>query len=149
LTKSNTFDSLGMSDEEMVEEVERSGKLPNKFDFTGQVIFISNLPESKFDKALLSRSLHVDVHLNREELLERMRSIMRRLAPDVEFDKKVEALEFLSDICDKYPTKFDLNIRTLIHAINLRAHNEQMIQVGDKEEPVWKLLIRKYLIKSR
>jgi hypothetical protein len=149
LTKSNTFDSLGMSDEEMAEEVERSGKLPNKFDFTGQVIFISNLPESKFDKALLSRSLHVDVHLNREELLERMRLIMRRLAPDVEFDKKVEALEFLSDICDKYPTKFDLNIRTLIHAINLRAHNEQMIQVGDKEEPVWKLLIRKYLIKSR
>jgi len=42
-----------------------------------------------------------------------------------------------------------LNIRTLIHSINLRAHNEELIKVGDQEVPVWKLLIKKYLVKSR
>ena len=149
LTKGNTFDSTGMEEEEIEDNFNTSGKFPNKFDFTGHIIFISNLPESKFDKALLSRSLHVDVHLNKEELLDRMRSIMKRLAPDVEYDQKLEALDYLTYICNTYPTKFDLNIRTLIHSINLRAHNEEMIRVGEQEVPVWKLLIKKYLVKSR
>ena len=149
LTKTNSFDSFGMSEEELEKEVEETGKMPNRFNFGGQVIFISNLPEHKFDKALLSRSLHVDVHLNKMELFDRMRSIMKKLSPDVDYYKKLEALEYLSYVCSTYPTKFDLNIRTLIHAINLRAHNEEMIKVGDKEEPAWKMLIRKYLIKSR
>jgi len=149
LTKSNTFDSTGMSDEEIEEQSETSGKLPNKFDFIGHIIFISNLPESKFDKALLSRSLHVDVHLNKEELLDRMKSIMKRISPDVEYDQKLEALDYLTYICNTYPTKFDLNIRTLIHSINLRAHNEELIKVGGQEVPVWKLLIKKYLVRSR
>lgn len=149
LSKGNTFDSIGMSDEEISQQAETSGKLPNKFDFVGQIIFISNLPEEKFDKALLSRSLHVDVHLNKQELIERMRTIMRRLSPDVDIEKKTEALDYLTQICDNYPTKFDLNIRTLIHSINLRAHNEEMVRVGEQEMPIWKLLIKKYLVKSR
>jgi hypothetical protein len=149
LTKGNTFDSSGMEEEEIEDNFNTSGKFPNKFDFTGHIIFISNLPESKFDKALLSRSLHVDVHLNKVELLERMKNIMKRLAPDVEYDQKLEALDYLTYICNTYPTKFDLNIRTLIHSINLRAHNEELIRVGEQEVSVWKLLIKKYLVKSR
>jgi DNA polymerase III delta prime subunit len=149
LTKGNTFDSAGMSEEEIEDQSNTSGKLPNRFDFTGHIIFISNLPESKFDKALLSRSLHVDVHLNKVELFERMKNIMKKLAPDVEQEQKQEALDYLTYICNTYPTKFDLNIRTLIHSINLRAHNEELIRVGDQEVPVWKLLIKKYLVKSR
>jgi hypothetical protein len=138
-----------MSEKEMDDEFLKSGKYPNKFDFKGQVIFISNLSESKFDKALLSRSLHVDVHLNKQELFERMKNIMKRISPDVDYNKKLEALDYLNFICNNYPTKFDLNIRTLIHSINLKSHNEDTIQVGEKQEPIWKLLIKKYLVKSR
>jgi len=149
LSKGNTFDSTGMSDSEIQEEYETRNKLPNKFEFTGQIIFISNLPESKFDSALLSRSLHVDVHLNKEELLDRMREIMRKLTPNVDMEKKEEALEYLSYITNNYPTKFDMNIRTLIHSINLRANNEDKIKIGDKEEFIWKLLIKKYLVRLK
>jgi hypothetical protein len=149
LTKGNTFDSFGMDEAEIQEEFDSTGKLPNKFQFTGQIIFISNLPEDKFDSALLSRSLHIDVHLSRKELFERMREIMRKLAPDVDMAKKEESLEFLYQITSSYPTKFDLNIRTLIHSINLRANNEDKMKIGDKEEFIWKLLIKKYLLKSR
>lgn len=149
LTKGNTFNSIGMDDNEIQEEYETSGKLPNKFEFVGQIIFISNLPESKFDNALLSRSLHVDVHLSRRELFERMSEIMKKLSPDVDITKKEEALEYLTHITENYPTKFDLNIRTLIHSINLRANNEDTIVIGGKEEFVWKLLVKKYLIKSK
>ena len=149
LTKGNTFDSVGMSDSEQEEQFKNTGKYPNKFSFTGQIIFISNLTENDFSEALLSRSLHVDVHLNKEELFDRMKDIMKKLVPDVEEDKKLEALEYLSYVCSSYPTKFDLNIRTLIHSINLRANNEDVIKIGEKEEEAWKLLIKKYLIKGR
>ena len=149
MTKGNTFDSIGMSDEEIESEFGESGKYPNKFTFTGQIIFISNLPENAFDKAILSRSLHVDVHLNREELLERMREIMKKISPDIDYETKLEALEYLADVVNRYPTKFDLNVRTLIHSINLRANNEETMRIGNREESIWKLLIKKYLIKTR
>ena len=149
LTKGNTFNSMGMDVAEIQQEYEDTGKLPNKFPFIGQIIFISNLSENRFDKALISRSLHVDVHLNKQELHDRMKEIMRKLCPAVDMDKKEEALDYLTYITNNYPTKFDMNIRTLIHSINLRANNEEIMRIGDKEEYIWKLLIKKYLIKSR
>ncbi len=149
LTKGNTFDSAGMTDSDMEVEHETSGKVPNKFEFDGQIIFISNLPEEKFDKALLSRSLHVDVHLNKKELFDRMKDIMTKICPDVEQEQKEEALEYLMFVTSNYPTKFDMNIRTLIHSINLRAHNDETITIGNQQESVWKLLIKKYLVKTK
>jgi hypothetical protein len=130
-------------------EHETSRKVPNKFEFDGQIIFISNLPEEKFDKALLSRSLHVDVHLNKKELFDRMKDIMTKICPDVEQEQKEEALEYLMFVTSNYPTKFDMNIRTLIHSINLRAHNDETITIGNQQESVWKLLIKKYLVKTK
>lgn len=149
LTKGNTFDSSEMTDSDMEVEYESSGKVPNKFEFDGQIIFISNLPEDKFDKALLSRSLHVDVHLNKKELFDRMKDIMAKICPDVEQEQKEEALEYLMYVTSNYPTKFDMNIRTLIHSINLRAHNDGTIELGGREESIWKLLIKKYLVKTK
>jgi hypothetical protein len=52
-------------------------------------------------------------------------------------------------ITDNYPTKFDLNIRTLIHSINLRLGNEETMTISGVKEPVWKLLIKKYLVKTK
>ncbi len=149
LTKGNTFDSTQMTDSDIQMEFETSKKLPNKFEFDGQIIFISNLPEDKFDRALLSRALHVDVHLNKRELFDRMKEIMRKICPDVDERMKEEALEYLTHVTTTYPTKFDMNIRTLIHSINLRAHNDDTITIGDRVEPIWKLLIKKYLVKTK
>lgn len=149
-TKGNTFDSTNMSDLEIQTKWEENERiLPNRFEFKGRVIFISNLPEEKFDDALISRSLHVDVHLNKQEIISRMKDIMSKMLPDVPMDKKEEALEYLTFITDNYPVKFDLNIRTLIHSINLRAGNEEMMTIAGREEFVWKLLVKKYLIKTK
>ena len=142
------FDSTGMTDEQIEEEYNSSGKLPNKFEFKGKIIFISNLPEDKFNDALLSRSLHVDVQLNKEELYDRMKEIMVKISPDVDDNVKKEALNYLIFVTNAYPVKFDLNIRTLIHSINLRCGNDEEIKIGEKSEKVWKLLIKKYLIKK-
>jgi hypothetical protein len=147
-TKGNTFDSFGMSDEEIQQKYEEDpSKLPNKFQFKGQIIFISNLPESKFDKAILSRSLHVDVNLSKSELYDRMRQIMKKISPELDDDIKNEALNYLIYVTETFPVKFDLNIRTLIHSINLRAGNDEIIEIGGEKEEAWKLLIKNYLIK--
>lgn len=151
ITKGTTFDSTGMSDVEIEEKYQESdGRLlPNRFGFSGQIIFISNLTEDKFDDAILSRSLHVDVNLNKNEIIGRMRDIMSRISPEVDMGIKEEALDYLIFITGNYPVKFDLNIRTLIHSINLRIGNEEMMSIGGREEPVWKLLIKKYLVKTK
>jgi len=150
MTKGNTFDSMGMSDEEIEATYQEDpSKLPNKFGFNGQVIFISNLPEDKFDDALLSRSLHVDVHLNKSELIERMKTLMHKISPELDDELKQEALDYLIYVTETYPVKFDLNIRTLIHSINLRAGNDEDITIGERSEKVWKLLIKKYLVKAK
>ena len=74
---------------------------------------------------------------------------MSRISPEINPQMKEEALDYLIYITDNYPVKFDLNIRTLIHSINLRAGNDQLMSIGGREEPVWKLLIKKYLVKTK
>ena len=140
-----------MTDEEVQAEYGATDgkKLPNRYEFKGKIIFISNLDDDKFDVALISRSLHVNVKLNRKEVIDRMTELMKKMAPDVADDKKQEALLYLNYITENYPVKFDLNVRTLIHAINLRANNETKIKIGDREEDTWKLLLKKYLIKVK
>jgi predicted 3-demethylubiquinone-9 3-methyltransferase (glyoxalase superfamily) len=151
ITKGNTFDSTGMSDAEIQATYdEKGGKLlPNRFEFKGQVIFISNLGEEKFDSAILSRSLHVDVNLSKSEVINRMKEILKRISPEVDMGIKEEALDYLIWVTDNYPVKFDLNLRTLIHSVNLRIGNEDTIVIDGREEFIWKLLIKKYLIKIK
>jgi hypothetical protein len=145
------YDPDDMTDIDMDIKWEQDKKLPTQFVFDGQVIFVSNLPEAKFDKALISRSLHVDVNLDKDEIISRMRDIMMKMLPKVEMYKKAEAFDYLVYVINNYPTKFDLNIRSLIHAINLRSNpeNEANESIGGVSEPAWKWLIKQYLVKSR
>lgn len=148
---SSYYDGEGMTDMQLDEMYEKDGKLPKSFIFQGQIIFVSNLSETQFDDAIISRSLHVDVTLTREEVIKRIRQIMVRISPEVEPVKREEAFAYLLEITANYPTKFDLNIRTLIHTINLRSspENEEIITVGDVSMPAWRWLVKQYLIKDK
>lgn len=66
-------------------------------------------------------------------------------------DKKEEAFDFLVFVTNNYPTKFDLNIRTLIHAINLRSNcRKSTIRIyWWCHKTVWKWLIKQYLVKTK
>ena len=145
------YDPDDMTDIDMDIKWENEKKLPTQFVFDGQVIFVSNLPEEKFDKKLISRSLHVDVNLDKDEILARMRDIMIKMLPKIEMYKKVEAFDYLLFVINNYPTKFDLNIRSLIHAINLRSNpeNEANESIGGINEPAWKWLIKSYLVRNK
>lgn len=50
--------------------------IPGKFYFEGSMIFISNMPASKIEGAILSRSMFIDIHLAARDVQKRIMSIM-------------------------------------------------------------------------
>lgn len=71
-------------------------KFPSTFDFTGRVIFISNLKREEFDSAIMSRSAKINMDLTQEEILKRMRTILPHLGgDDVSMEDKEALLEHL------------------------------------------------------
>ena len=53
-----------------------TARYPSIFFFTGKMIFISNMPGSKLDQAVMSRSIFIDVQLRAEDVLNRIMSIV-------------------------------------------------------------------------
>ena len=93
-------------------------KYPNTFEFTGRVIFISNIHESKMDKAIKSRSFVIDITLKAKDVFNRMKSIINEILPNVTLSEKQKVLEFLkekSQLGEK-----DVDIRTLINGIKCK-----------------------------
>ncbi len=84
-------------------------KFPNKFNFEGQVIFISNIHASKIDSAVKSRSLTIDITLSRESVIKRLQSILDKIGGDLPLQDKQDVLDFLAE---NY--KNELNIRSFI-----------------------------------
>lgn len=71
-------------------------KYPSTFDFTGRVVFISNLKKEEFDTAIMSRSAKINMDLSPSQILDRMRKILPTLGgTDVSVEQKEELLEHL------------------------------------------------------
>lgn len=89
--------------------------LPRSFEFTGGVIFISNMPMHKIPQAIISRSAPADVSMTRPEIIERMRQIVAKgeFLKDVEDHFKQDALNFIADQINN-PQIRTFNLRTLI-----------------------------------
>lgn len=83
---------------------------PNSFDFTGNIIFISNKSSKDIDNAILTRSLVVDLSMTSTEKIERMSSIINDILPTYDILEKTKALSFLN----KNKDDIELSIRSLI-----------------------------------
>lgn len=90
-------------------------ELPNKFEFTGRVIFISNLPLVKFPQPLLSRAMKVDLTLNTEEKVDRIAHVFKE--DEYMKEEKADVLAFIKKNVEKIT---DLNIRSAFNALTLR-----------------------------
>ncbi|MHB8123969.1 MAG: hypothetical protein ACYDG4_17920 [Desulfuromonadaceae bacterium] len=101
----------------------RDDDLPKSFIYTGRIIFISNLPESKIDQAIRSRSAVIDVSMTTDEVVDRMGVMIEEdeFLPEFEKNIKVDALVFIA----KMKTKMrEINLRTLITVCKVRAADE-------------------------
>lgn len=94
-------------------------KYPSMFPFEGKVIFISNLPFSKFDTAILSRSAKIDMTLTQQQVFERMKSILPYLGgTSARIDQKEALLDHLIEL---YASKqmVSVTLREFVKGIKL------------------------------
>ena len=91
----------------------RDDDLPKTFEFTGRVIFVSNMPLEKIDQAIRTRCMVVDLSMTEGQKLERMEVIAKsdEFLPEVSNDAKALALGFLKSQVGKIP---NLSLRSLI-----------------------------------
>lgn len=91
--------------------------IPARFEFTGKVIFISNLEMSKFPQPILSRSMLADLTLSPEEKVERIEHIFAEETQYTDEDKEV-VLAFIKKNIDKFK---DLNIRSAFNTLKMKV----------------------------
>jgi hypothetical protein len=94
--------------------------LPQQFEFTGQIIFITNLPADDIDQSIRSRSLMVDVSMTTQETVDRMGEIIRKRSflPEYSMEIKNDSLAFIDLYKDSAK---ELSLRTLITICKIRS----------------------------
>lgn len=109
--------------------------LPSMFQFTGGVIFVSNLTQDKINQAIRSRSMCIDLSMTVDQKIDRMDYIVNRdnFLPNVPSVMKFEAFEFLKTNRNEAR---EINLRTLINVAKIR-------QAGDKD---WEQLAKYMLV---
>lgn len=78
--------------------------LDEHFEFSGQVIFISNIDFSKLADALTSRAFKVDVYLTPDQVIEKLHMIIGDITPNginMRMDYKQDALDAIVDLKDE------------------------------------------------
>lgn len=117
--------------EQAIKDNDPSIKLPNKFEFTGKIIFVSNLNASKIDSAIKNRSFVIDITLERQQIIKRIESILPQIGGDISLKIKKEVLSALKE----YDGLEEISMRSFIKALRIR----------ESDTPRWKELIRKFL----
>ena len=98
--------------------------LPRSFEFTGRVIFISNMDQDKIDQAIRSRSMMIDLSMSLDQKIDRMEFIAKsdEFLPEYESVIKTDALSLIREIKDDCK---EISLRTLIAVCKIRASNKE------------------------
>jgi hypothetical protein len=92
-------------------------EMPNRFQFTGRVIFISNLSIEQFPQAIISRSAKVNLQLSVDETVERIEQVFNQISGTPE--EKKEVVAFIRKYAD---VASDLNIRSALNVLQMRRN---------------------------
>ena len=97
--------------------------LPRSFEFTGRVIFISNMDQDRIDQAIRSRSMMIDLSMTLDQKIDRMEFIAAsdEFLPEYDATIKADALALIRKI--KSECK-EISLRTLIAVSKVRASNK-------------------------
>ena len=94
--------------------------IPTHFEFTGKIIFISNINQNKLDSAIRSRSFVADITMNTQQMFLRMTQLLKTMEPSIPAVAKEQALEIMKDLDSKY-NGVDINLRSFIKAARICA----------------------------
>lgn len=101
----------------------RDDDLPRSFEFTGRVIFISNMSQDSIDQAIRSRSMMIDLSMTADQKLDRMEFIAKsdEFMPEYDSSIKADALALIKEIKEDCR---EISLRTLIAVCKIRAANK-------------------------
>lgn len=125
------------------EDSEGDDTLPRHFEFTGKIIFISNMALNKLDPdgALRTRGFVMNVDPTNEEIYEFMVKICDKIPLDVDYPlSQADRAEVVDVLRSRKLADKMANLRSLVRGLNVRAGIEQ--QGGSKEE--WTKFIKQY-----
>ena len=94
--------------------------IPAHFEFTGKIIFISNIHQSKLDEAIRSRSFVADISMNTGQMFQRMEQLMQSMEPRIPIAAKQQALDIMKELDAKFGG-VDINLRSFIKAARICA----------------------------
>jgi hypothetical protein len=94
-------------------------ELPNRFEFVGRVIFITNMSLDKVPQALISRSLKCDVSMTIDEKIERIATVVMadNFMPSIDIEVKQDVIAFIRENANQFT---DLNIRSAMNIAKIR-----------------------------
>jgi len=94
--------------------------VPRSFEFTGKVIFISNISQSGLDEAIKSRSFVADISMNTKQMFQRIEQLLPSMERSIPLKAKEQALEVMKKLHAKYDG-VDINLRSFIKASRICA----------------------------
>ena len=94
--------------------------VPRHFEFTGKIIFISNINQSKLDEAVKSRSFVSDISMNTKQMFTRMEQLMDKMEPRIPTKAKQEALRCMKELNEEF-AGVEINLRSFIKAARVAA----------------------------
>lgn len=94
--------------------------LPRTFEFTGKIIFISNIAQSSLDEAIRSRSFVADVDLTKKQMFARVEQLMDKMESRIPIAAKTQALDLMKELEAEFEG-VDINLRSFIKAARICA----------------------------
>ena len=94
--------------------------VPDKFEFKGKLIIITNLDKSKLDPALLSRSPAIEVNFNSKEVLTSLELMYKYVNPSISDEIKKEVYEHIIKLYRINPN-ITIDFRAFKSAVDARV----------------------------
>jgi hypothetical protein len=96
--------------------------VPEKFEFEGQLIIITNLTKGQIDPALLSRAPAFQVNYNTKEVLASTQKMLKYINPAIPMKFKQEAYDYIL-LLYKHDKNINLSFRSVKSAVDARVGN--------------------------
>jgi hypothetical protein len=98
--------------------------LPNKIDFRGRIIFISNMLEDEWDGAIITRAFSENMEFTSGEMLDYIEKIKAHIkTPNLTEEQKQEVMDYLRELYTTGKIKRQINFRLVQQCFDLRLTN--------------------------
>jgi hypothetical protein len=138
-------------------DAQSRGDAPNKFEFTGQIIMITNKKKEDLDVALRSRSPVIEISFDAKQVVDAFEKLLKFVSPQVPYEVKLEVFNYIKFLFKNDP-KLNVSFRSVKASIDARVGNPEdwkdMVKIiveykgkSLKENLVSKVLDKGYLKK--